>query len=76
MSKEKLTVRLPKENLDFMKAYAAEHRITVTELINRYLEQLRTQHDPIDPEVRRISGIIPADIDATTYHEALLAKHQ
>jgi hypothetical protein len=33
----KLTVRLPKEDLDFVKRYAKEHGMTVTELIARYL---------------------------------------
>ena len=75
--KEKLTVRLPKDNLDFVKAYAAAHQITVTEMINRYLEQLRTQHSDIDPAVAKISGLVPEDIDVnSTYHEAMLSKHQ
>lgn len=77
MPKSKLTVRLPEENLDFIKSYAAAHRITVTELINRYLQQLRSQHSAIDPAVERISGLVPDDIDAkAVYQEHLLAKHR
>jgi hypothetical protein len=36
-----LTVRLPKENLEFAKRYAREHGLTVTELIGRYLKALQ-----------------------------------
>jgi hypothetical protein len=77
MLKEKLTVRLPKENLDFVKYYAAEHHMTVTEIINRYLQQLRSQNTDIDPAVEQISGLIAKDIDTKTlYREYLLGKHQ
>src|SRR3954462_4175960 len=41
METAKLTVRLPKTDLDFAKEYAQAHRITVTELIDRYLRSLR-----------------------------------
>jgi Family of unknown function (DUF6364) len=47
-----LTVRLPKDDLEFVKRYARTHRVTVTELIDRYLRQLRGQAvSPIHPEV-------------------------
>jgi hypothetical protein len=43
METVKLTVRLPKNDLDFAKQYAQAHRITVTELIDRYLRSLRSR---------------------------------
>ena len=77
MERQKLTVRLPKEDLEFVKRYAAAHQLTVTEVISRYLKCLQQQHDKIHPEVKRISGLVPAHIDAkAAYHEHLLYKHQ
>lgn len=78
MSTAKLTVRLPRKDLEFAKRYAQEHRITVTELIDRYFRQLRAlQETPIHPEVEKISGLVPADIDAEAlYHEHMMSKHR
>lgn len=78
MSTTKLTVRLPQKDLEFAKRYAQEHRITVTELIDRYFRQLRAlQESSIHPEVEKISGLIPADIDAKAlYHEHVASKHR
>ena len=78
MSTTKLTVRLPRKDLEFAKRYAQEHRITVTELIDRYFRQLRAlQETSIHPEVEKISGLIPADIDAEAlYHEHLMSKYR
>ena len=76
METAKLTVRLPKKDLDFAKEYAQAHRITVTELIDRYLRSLRGGAGAIHPEVERISGLIPASVDARTdYRKHALRKH-
>ena len=72
----KLTVRLPKSDLEFAKQYAQAHRITVTELIDRYLRSLRGGSGPIHPEVEKISGLIPPEVDARAeYHAHLRRKH-
>lgn len=77
METSKLTVRLPKSDLEFAKQYAQAHRITVTELIDRYLRSLRGGSEAIHPEVERISGLIPADVDAKAEYRAhALAKHR
>ena len=60
----KITVRLPKEDLELAKRYAEAHRITVAELIGRYLRSLRTGARAIHPEVERIAGLIPPEVDA------------
>ena len=59
MDTAKLTVRLPKNDLEFAKRYAQAHRMTVTELIGRYLRWLQAGVGVIHPEVERISGLIP-----------------
>ncbi len=78
MTTRKLTIRLPEEEIEFAKNYASKHGITLTELIDRYLKQLRRRPEGgIHPDILRFSGIIPADIDACAeYHEAMEEKHQ
>jgi len=77
--RRKLTVRLPQENLEFVKRYAAEHQLTVTDVLDRYLTRLRegAEGRRIHPEVEKISGLVPSDVDARAlYHEHLLRKHE
>jgi hypothetical protein len=78
MESAKLTVRLPKRDLEFAKQYAQAHRITVTELIDRYLRSLQTSGEAaVHPEVERISGLIPADVDAKSeFREHALRKYR
>jgi hypothetical protein len=78
MDTAKLTVRLPRKDLEFAKKYAQEHRITVTELIDRYLQRLQGgQSVAIHPAVEKISGLVPPDIDAEAlYHEYLVGKQK
>lgn len=72
----KLTVRLPKSDLEFAKEYAQAHRITVTELIDRYLRSLRGGRGAVHPEVAKISGLIPPTVDARAeYREHAGEKH-
>lgn len=77
MESVKLTVRLPRGDLEFAKRYAAAHRITVTELIDRYLRSLQTGTGAIHREVEKISGLIPAAVDGRAeYREHVLRKHR
>ncbi len=78
MDTAKLTVHLPKANIGFAKRYARAHRLTLTELIDRHFRRLRSQEGGgIHPEVERISGLVPSDVDAEAeYHEHLLKKHR
>jgi uncharacterized protein DUF6364 len=78
MDTAKLTVRLPKKDLEFAKKYAQEHRITVTELIDRYLRRLQLDGSSgIHPEVEKISGLVPADVDVEAlYHDHLVKRHR
>lgn len=78
-ARAKLTVRLPREDLDFVKRYAKEHGVTVTDILNRYLSRLRegTERRAIHPDIERISGLVPSDVDVQAlYHEHLLEKHR
>lgn len=78
-TKSKLTVRLPDENLEFVKRYAKAHGITVTEVLDRYLTRLRTAgtEGRHHPKVERLAGLLPADVDSRAlYHEHLRDKHR
>jgi len=79
METVKLTVRLPKNDLEFAKQYAQAHRITVTELIDRCLRSLRGRAGVIHihPEVEKITGLIPPDVDAQAeYREHVIEKYK
>ena len=78
MESAKLTVRLPKRDLEFAKQYAQAHKITVTELIDRFLRSLQTSEGAtVHPEVERISGLIPPDADTRSeYREHILRKYR
>ncbi len=78
METAKLTVRLPKAHIEFAKRYARAHRLTLTELIDRHFRRLRSQAESeIHPEVEKISGLVPAQVDSEAeYHEHLLKKHR
>jgi len=73
----KLTIRLPREDVAFAKAYAQAHGVSVTEFIDRYLRRMRSLTSRIPgPEVEAISGLVPADIDAEKeYRGYLMDKH-
>ena len=61
----KLTIRLPREDVEFAKAYAKAHGLTVTEVIDRYLRRLRAvTAGKRSPELDAITGLVPADVDA------------
>lgn len=74
----KLTVRLPTRDVEFAKAYARTHGLTVTEVIDRYLRRMRTREpQSLSAEVELITGLVPADVDAEAeYREHLEIKHR
>lgn len=81
METQKLTVRLPQDDLRFIKQFAVDHNLTVTELIRRHFIRLRQQEtDHISPKLQQITGILPQDLDLKDakqdYYDHLLDKHQ
>ncbi|WP_018952315.1 MULTISPECIES: DUF6364 family protein [unclassified Thioalkalivibrio] len=74
----KVTVRLPKQDVEFAKSYAKAHGITMTEVIDRHLRRLRAleRHAP-SAELDAITGLLPPDLDAEqAYRDHLLEKHR
>ncbi len=76
METVKLTIRLSKDDLDFAKQYAQAHRITVPQLIERYLRSLKGEAGVIHPEVEKISGLIAATVDANADYRAHALEKQ
>lgn len=74
----KLTIRLPREDVVFAKAYAAAHGVSVTEVIDRYLRRMRSLEQRVPgPEVEAITGLVPSDIDVEAeYRHHLQDKHK
>lgn len=73
----KLTIRLPKQDVAFAKAYAKAHGISVTEVIDRYLRRMQalSRHSPA-PELDVITGLVPGNVDAREeYRRHLQEKH-
>ncbi len=78
MATRKLTIRLPEEEIDFAKEYAARHGLTMTQLIDRYLKELqRGPAGRLSPDIVRFSGIVPHSIDAREdYNAGMEEKHK
>lgn len=61
----KLTIRLPRREVEYAKAYAKAHGINVTELIDRYMRRIRELEErPVAAELEAITGLVPEHIDA------------
>ena len=75
---DKLTVRVQPELLANAKRYAAHHDTTLTRLIENLLRRIPTD-DELDlshsPIVRRLSGIISADVTIEDYREHVRKKY-
>ncbi len=73
----KLTIRLPTRDVDFVKAYAKTHGLSVTEVIDRYLRRMRAleQATP-SAALETITGLVPRDVDAEeAYRRHMMEKH-
>ena len=73
----KLTLRLPEEDVAYVKAFARKHGLTVTEVIDRYLRRMRRLDQRVpSPEIARLRGLVPREIDVKNeYQQYLVEKH-
>jgi hypothetical protein len=73
--KKKLTLRVNKRLIEQAKAYAAEHNISVSELVEAYFLRLELDATPEHaPLVQRLTGLLPADVDVEQVYEAYLLE--
>ena len=74
----KLTIRLPREQVEFLKAFAAANGLTATEVISRYLRRLEARQAAVlsglSPEVREFVGSLRADFDREAARDAYLTE--
>jgi len=75
MQKTKLTVRVPRELLENVKRYAAEHSTTLTDLIEVYFRRLSSgQSIENAPIVSRLSGTLAMDVSIQDHKKHLEDK--
>ena len=63
-----LTIQLNRRLIEDTQRYAEQHQTTVTQLIAAYLRYVTSQPQAPDdlPILRRLSGILPADVSTRT----------
>lgn len=73
--KKKLTLRLNRRLIKQAKEYAAQHNISVSELVETYFLHLEGNKGPNHtPLVQRLTGILPADVDVKKEYEDYLEE--
>lgn len=77
METVKLTIRLPAEDIAFVKGYAKAHGLSVTEVIDRYLRRMRALGEgELAPAVEELTGLLPKDLDLQAERDRYLdEKH-
>ena len=78
MRTAELKVQLPGEDIAFLESYAAQHRMTLSSLMARYVTALRAapRRAP-HPANLQFTGTVPADVDAReAYRQHLIEKHR
>ena len=75
--KKKLTLRLNQRLIKQAKEYAAQHNISVSELVETYFLHLDLEREPAHtPLVQQLTGLLPADVDVEQeYEEYLVEKY-
>jgi hypothetical protein len=73
--KKKLTLRLNQRLIEQAKEYAAQHDISVSELVETYFLYLDLEKEPRHrPMVQRLTGILRADVDVQQEYEDYLVE--
>lgn len=70
-----ITLPLPDEDLNFLRAYASAQGISVEVLLAQQARNLRENlQRPLHPDIARASGIVSPDIEGEAAHLAHLDK--
>jgi hypothetical protein len=73
--KKKLTLRLNRRLIEQAKEYAAQHNISVSELVETYFLHLDLESEPIHtPLVRQLTGLLPAEVAVEQEYEDYLVE--
>lgn len=78
MVTSRLTVTLSESDINFLKNYAKKNKISVSQLVNRWIKSLKIKPKPaIHPDIKRFTAIIPPDVDADeVYAQYVMEKHR
>lgn len=78
MNATELTVRIPREEAEFLESYAKEHATSVAEIFTRYARRLqKTTRRAPHPENVKFSGAVPTGLDAReAYRQHVVDKHR
>ena len=78
MKATELTVQLPREEADFLEAYAREHATSVAEMLSRYVRRLQNSKRPAPhPENLKFTAAMPPTTDAREEHrQHIVHKHR
>lgn len=73
--KKKLTLRLNKRLIEQAKQYAAQHNISISELVETYFLHLdQVNESTHTPLVQQLTGILPEDVDVEQEHGRYLEE--
>ena len=78
MNATEMTVQMPREEAEFLEAWAKEHATSVAEIFTRYARRLQstTRRAP-HPDNVKFTGSVPADVDAgEVYRKHVVDKHR
>jgi hypothetical protein len=78
MPTAELTLKLPAEEVEFLKDYAEQHGTTVADLVARYVKLLqKLPSRPPHPANLQFTGLVPEDVDVRElYLQHMLEKHR
>lgn len=73
-----LTIELPKMDVIFLKEYAIRHNMTISKVVDDLIQQFqRSEEYVLHPDIQKLSGIVPADVDAKQeYYDYLEEKYR
>lgn len=73
--KKKLTLRLNQRLIEQAKEYAAQHNISVSELVETFFLHLDRKKEPTHtPLVQQLTGILPANVDVKQEYDRYLEE--
>lgn len=75
MASRKLTLSVDEGAIEKARRYSSRHNTSISRLVSQFLASLPEGERRYGPTVERLTGVLPADIDAAAYHRHLEAKH-
>lgn len=76
MGLRKLTLSIDEDIIEQARRYSDKHDTSISRLVSNYLEALgRDEPRRLSPTVRRLIGILPADVTRDEYRGYLGEKH-